>query len=427
MKPPKPYLRGKDSALGRQTEYFAQETLDFIKSLGAYANNNYKILIQKWGIKDAEIISCRIEDSFDEQANLKRGDDWKDILFYEPVDNITIGMLAWFEGNTWLGFNTRNIASLTSAITVRRCDNELTFVDEFNNVTRIPFVFDKYTMLNSTAIEKASEPVSLINGYKNAWVQYNEYTATLRTNDRMIINGQAFTVRGIDSVSRKTTTDRDSVRLMAFVLMRSEERDGDDLLNDIADADKNIWIVTPNILDISGGIGDVGTIETTITHNGVINTEYGVVYSSDNEQVITVDQNGNYELVGEGEALIRCSFEKNEHIESLIHVSVSGEQPAPADNYYVAFEEIPQQIAQWDSVTLTADLYLNGTKLASPVTFVVDGVPAPYYRIMNTTDNSITIKCNAPYRDGKLRVVAKAEADGTEVLTKIKLSLVSSF
>ena len=127
-----------------------------------------------------------------------------------------------------------------------------------------------------------------------------------------------------------------------------------------------------------------------------------------------------------GEAIIKCSFEKNENIYSEISVSATSEEPVP-DNYYVAFNEIPDQIEQWESVTLTADLYHNGTAQGSPVEFVVDGIPPQYYKITETTDNSITIRCIAPCKDGKLRIVAKAEVDGTEVLTKIKLSLVSSF
>lgn len=421
-----PYLLGSDKDLGRQTEYYAQESIDFIKSLGKYADNHYRIQIQKWG-DQVETIECRITDSFDEQANLKRGDDWKNILFYKPVPNITVGMLAWFEKSTWLGFNTRNIASLTSSITVRRCDNVLNFTDEFNNVTPIPFVFDKYTILNSTPVEKPSQPISLINGYKNAWVQYNELTATMKTNQRFIINGQAWVVRGIDSVGRQYTDERDSVRLMSFVLTRSEEREGDDLINDIADADANVWTIEPSVTYLNGAVGDVGRLTSTLIHNGEVNTAYSVLYSSTDESVITVDENGNYNIVGEGETTILCSFEKNDKITSEITVVATAEHPTPSYNYNIVFDEIPTQIPQWESVTISAKVYHNNIELGNPIQFVVDGVPSKYYDITATTDNSITIVCNAPYTKDKLRIVARAEVDDIEVLSKIKVSLVSSF
>lgn len=419
-----PYLMGSDKPVGRQTEYFAHETIDFIKSLGKYANNNYIIQIQKWGQQEIENIPCRIEDSFDEQANLKRGDDWKDILFYEPIDGITIGMLAWFENNTWMGWNTRNIASLTSSITMRRCDNVLNIVDEFNNVTPVPFVFDKYTILNSTTIEKASQPVSLINGYKNAWVQFNEHTATLRTNDRFIINGMAFSVRGIDRVSRQATDNRDSVTMIAFVLMRTEERDGDDLVNDIADADANKWIVATTTGDITCAVGDGGAISANLLHNGEVETNYGILFTSNNEEVVTVDENGNYTITGIGEAIIRCEFEKNPNI--YTEIAVTGVETTEA-SYDVVFDPIEAQIGQFDSKTITARLNRNGVATIEPITFVLNGVPAKYYTIDGRTDNSITITCNAPYTQSKLKITAKAEVDGAEYSDSIVISLVPIF
>ena len=57
-----PYLVQSDNQTGRQTQYFAHETLDFIKSLGKYADNHYRIEIQKWGEPQKEIVECRIED-----------------------------------------------------------------------------------------------------------------------------------------------------------------------------------------------------------------------------------------------------------------------------------------------------------------------------------------------------------------------------
>ena len=368
-----PYLLGSDKPIGRQTEYFAKESIDFIKSLGLYANNHYRIQIQKWGEAEPQIVECRIEDSFDEQANLKRGDDWKDILFYEPVPNITIGMLAWFENSTWLGFNTRNIASLTSSVTVRRCDSMLNFKDEFNNITSVPFVFDKYTVLNSTTIEKASQPVSLINGYKNAWAQYNEYTATLHTNDRFIINGMAWSIRGIDKVSRTHTEDRNSVRLIAFVLMRTEERDGDDLVNDIADADANIWEVATTTDSVICAVGDSGNTACNLLHNGEVNTEYSILYSSSDESVVTVDENGTYTIVGEGDAVITCAFEKNTNI--YTEIAVQGVETAEA-TYDVVFEPVEAQIAQFESKTVTAYLYRNGIATGDSVSFTLSGVPS---------------------------------------------------
>jgi hypothetical protein len=414
---------GSDQQIGRQTQYFAKESIDFIQSLGKYADNHYRIQIQKWG-EEPQIVECRIEDSFDEQANLKRGDDWKDVLFYGQIPNITIGMLAWFENSTWLGFNTRNIAALTSSVTVRRCDNVLNFKDEFNNITPIPFVFDKYTVLNSTTIEKASQPVSLVNGYKNAWVQYNEYTATMRTNDRFIINGVAWSVRGIDKVSRAHTEDRDSVRLMAFVLMRTEERDGDDLVNDIADADAHIWQVASSTSAVNGAVGSTGATPTTLLLNGEVITDYSVIYSSSDETIVTVGADGSYELLAEGEATITCAFEKNPNVKLEIPVTVSA---TATDKYEVIFDPIEAQIPQYEYKVVSAHLYKNGVPTDTELTFNVGGIPKTFFALTDETAESITLWCNAPYTKNKLTVTAKAEVDGITYESDITLSLVSAF
>jgi len=45
-----PYLKGSDAGpVGRQKQYFAKESIDFIQSLGKYANNDYVLAITPWG------------------------------------------------------------------------------------------------------------------------------------------------------------------------------------------------------------------------------------------------------------------------------------------------------------------------------------------------------------------------------------------
>lgn len=417
-----PYLKGSDKPVGRQKEYFAKQSIDFLQSLGRFANNHYRLEITPWGESEPTVYECRVEDSFDEQANTKRGDDWKDLLFYDDFPELTIGMKAQLHGCTWIGYNTRNIAALTTSITIRRCDNVLNFVDEFGNVTAEPFVFDKYTVLNSTNIAKPADPATLINGYKNAWIQYNDLTAKLRTNDRFIIQGQAFVVRGVDYYSRQTTNDRNSVKLISFVLAKTEETQGDDLINDIANADAYVWTISVDAQSITGAVGQTGNVGAELFHRGLKNAEYSILYESSNENVVTVDAEGNYTILSEGNATITCAFEKNLNVTATVDITATEQD----ESVHLLFNPEIKRLKQHESASTTAVLMKGAAELPVTITIEPSGVPSGYYTFTQT-ENTATVKCNAPYTKGNLTLTAIAEYDGQLYTASMDIILASAF
>ena len=416
-----PYLKGSDKPVGRQKEYFAKQSIDFLQSLGQFANNHYRLNITPWNGETA-VYECRVEDSFDEQANTKRGDDWKDLRFYDDYPELTIGMKAELHDCIWLGYNTRNIAGLTTSITIRRCDNVLNFVDEFGNVTSEPFVFDKYTVLNSTNIAKPADPATLINGYKNAWIQYNDITATLRTNDRFIIQGQAFVVRGVDYYSRQTTNEQNTVKLISFVLAKTEETEGDDLINNIANADAYVWTISVDAQSITGAVGQTGNVGAELFHRGLKNTEYNILYTSSDTSVVSVDAEGNYEILAEGNATISCTFSENENVTATVMVTGTDQ----AESVMLVLNPEVKRLKQHESASITAKLMQGSTELATAVTFEPSGVPSGYYTF-SQTENTATIKCNAPYTKGNLILSAVTEYDGQLYTASMEIILASAF
>ena len=332
--------------------------------------------------------------------------------------------MAQLEGCIWLGFNTRNIAALTSAVTVRRCDNVLNFVDEFGNVTPEPIVFDKYTVLNSTNITKPSDPATLINGYKNAWAQYNERTATLKTNDRFIIQGDAFVVRGVDKYSRQTTDDNDTVKVISFVLARTEEVEGDDLVNNIANATANVWEVVADAASITGVVGTNAPLGVEILHNGEKTTDYSIQYTSSDESIVQVNPTtGQYFILGEGTATVTCTFSENPNVYTV--VTFTGVAEA-GDDYFVTLNPETATIRQFETAEITGALY-NGTSLqADTVTFSTSGVPSQYYTL-SVDGNVATLYCKAPYAHGKLSLTASCEKDGETYSKTLEITLASAF
>ena len=420
-----PYLKGSDARpIGRQKQYFAKESIAFIQSLGEYANNHYILRMWPWNSDEMQTVPCRIEDSFDEQANTKRGDDWKDVLFYDDVPFATIGLKVELAGCIWLGYNTRNIASLTSSVTIRRCDNVLNFVDEYGNITPEPFVFDKYTVLNSTNITKPSDPATLINGYKNAWIQYNERTATLKTNDRFIIQGQAFTVRGVDQYSRQITDEKNSVKMISFVLAKTEEVEGDDLENNIANADANVWEIKTDVQNITAAVGTNAQLGAEILHNGQHTDGYKILYESSDRNVVQVNASQNrYYILGEGTATVRCTFEKNPNV--YTDVTFIGVEQAE-DDFFITLNPETDVIKQYESVAITATLFNGTTAMPNAVTITASGVPESYYTLTQT-DNTATIYCKAPYTKSKLTLTAIATENGEVYSVSKDILLASTF
>lgn len=144
--------------------------------------------------------------------------------------------------------------------------------------------------------------------------------------------------------------------------------------------------------DFEYEIGEKDELKVTVTPDDA--TEKGVTYKSSDETVIKVDENGNIEAVGEGEATITITSKDNSKIKEVITVTVK----APETDEPEVPDE-PDEPTYTFVVPELFSLYVNETANLGVVITPDDGKIKPVY---TSADESI-VKVDA---DGNLTGIA---------------------
>ena len=82
---------------------------------------------------------------------------------------------------------------------------------------------------------------------------------------------------------------------------------------------------------------DGETVQITVTVKPENATNKKLIFSSNNEAVVTVDEKGNITATGEGTAIITVSSEDNPSVKKEITVTVTSENPGNTTKHYIVF------------------------------------------------------------------------------------------
>ena len=384
----------------KQTEYFNHETRTFNQMYAKYASDYVDAEVQgldpekpyeytKCHLRLAEIVkpSGSIEGNFDA---------YKYVMMVErQYEYLRKGAKIKTMGNTWLVLNPANMSSGESAV-IQRCDITWNYLDYYGNICHEPMCIDTLLMRASTPDSQRSTMIT--KGYFNAMCQYNEATKQLFTNSRMILGSSAYMLTGFSDFIREFTDEPDTINLMRFALRYEEPSDHlDDMVNKIAGAKTFHW-------DISiGGESTLTTGETSQfcatsvrTNQGTTETvesteEHPISYlwTSGDESIATVDENGVVTAVAEGTTTITATLEQNPDKQMSTAITVASVDTEP----HVAFDTtIPNYLPYGRTLTVSATYYENGEETEEPITWTVTGADEDAYEL-STEGNTATIKC----------------------------------
>lgn len=332
------------------------------------------------------------------------GDDWRVVYFQRTdIDYIKPGTKFKFWNNVWIADNPSNIASLTGNALVKRCNAVWNSLDFYGNIVSEPMVImQPATKANANT---DTETMQLTDSYADCIMQANEWTlANLRNNTRMILGSSGFAVRGLSDYIREFTEQSGSVRILRFSIYYQEPTERDDMVEQIADGLSFSWdiVVSGNK---SASIGNTSQLNATSVRNGeLIGTDVEVSYewSSSDETVATVDENGLVTAVSDGSTSIRCTLSQNTDIYTEIKFLV---QPETIGMSW-ATERLPDSIVVYQESTLSV------SNPESDVNWEFSGPERSCYGV-STDGNSATITCYSPSTTPLIVSVS----DGTTTLT----------
>ena len=134
-----------------------------------------------------------------------------------------------------------------------------------------------------------------------------------------------------------------------------------------------------------------GKLSATVTKNGDI-IDKAVTWKSSNTEVLTIDAEGNYSTLTEGETTITVSMTDNDSITSSVNIKVENE-PTP-DSYEINVSPDRDYILQDTEVKYDCYLYLNGEKTDEEFEFidVSENVPRNKYKVQVNDGNHFTVQ-----------------------------------
>lgn len=170
-------------------------------------------------------------------------------------------------------------------------------------------VFVRSKEFNDT-LYKSTIPLSLDE--KEIFISLDEFTSHLKKKDRFIMYDTAWQIKGID---------RTSDTLMKIIVQEVLFTENDDVEREIA----NYWVYNKkDLLDIKHSKSlnlKVGQVEQLQVIN---NSKQKVIYTSSEDNIVTVDSNGTINAISEGTAIISIRLEKHD-ICKQVSINVAGE------------------------------------------------------------------------------------------------------
>ena len=257
---------------------------------------------------------------------------------------------------TYLCYDTIEPLSQVAKTKLVRCNNYLKWIDNKNGyIVKEPcFVGYELTSTNN----QISKNGIVENRRLVCLIQGNEYTKRIVPNQRFILNhNSAFKVTQVNAFMMDDINTEDTPMIELFIEWTSI-LPSDDLENNLADVNYNDYIITFDMDSIKEPNGYNGTINATVTRNKEI-IDSDVVWYSNDVDVVSIDENGNYTIVGSvGQTTtITCYLDGDTNIKSDINVEVIDNEQT---DYLLSVSPIVTQITQLDTQKFDCCVYVNG-------------------------------------------------------------------
>lgn len=400
----------KDGSL--QNQYFQSETAAYTQHMGQYASNVYAADCQGLNpdsFYDWKKVKLRSIRAAQAQTGETMPDDWQRIYLVSPANYTYIpqGAMLKYADNTWIVYKGKNVSAILGSAIVRRCNAVINVLDWYGNVVTVPLSYAKMGTLGNAP--HTTENTITAKNYIACICQLNEYSRQFHENTRILLGDTAYAMRGMDDFTREFTDDPDSVHLLTFTIERVEVQPYDNVELGVADYGGFSWNISVD-WNNSMMVGMTQTITPTSSRNNTAvesSEEHPISYlfSSSDESVLTVDENGVVTAVGEGTASITVTLAQNEAISQTVEIEV----PA-AENEYVAFTTtIPKNLHEYDALTVKAAYFESGEATVTELKFSFSGPENGAYTVEQTDTNTYKI---TTYRASIVPLTITAEYEG---------------
>lgn len=282
----------------------------------------------------------------------------------------------------YICYDKMNRLSQVSDFNCVRCNNVLTWADEYGNILTMPCYLG--TDISSTN-NLVSKDGIIPNTRLIILVQANEYTLSIVKNQRfMFQHSTAFKVEEVNNYMQEQETDGQVTCVKIYVdysaILPSDNKE----LN-ICDYYKTNYTLTIDQGNIEQTNGFSGQLTATIKDGDDI-VDMPLKWSTSNSDVVEIDEQGNYQVIGEIGSVgqITCSMADNENIYDTITIKIVDDY-LPEKKIIINPNNITE-LNQGQVIDFTCGVYIEGEKQDDIVTCIPSGADVYSYTLAETLD-----------------------------------------
>ena len=290
-----------------------------------------------------------------------------------------------------------------SNVKIRRCNNRLKWIDKNSGeLLDYPCIIE-YTL--SATQPNVTADITTIGGRVSIIVQGNDKTRKIKKNTRFIFGEQAYKFNNWNNYMM-SDYDAKTATLLFMDFTVDTVQPTDDLENGIADSTEYKYMVKILEEDFSQVKGFTGKLNAIVILNGQ-EVERNIIWKSEDENIISVDNEGNYTLLGEnGQSCKIYACIENSNVCSFITIEIEEEIIEKSD---IVIDPLITEIPHLQVEVINANLYKNGVKQDDKVECIPSGLDNSYYYLVDMGNNQFKIANNKISKDVPLTLTFRCE------------------
>jgi hypothetical protein len=341
-------------------------------------------------------IDARINYVIAAETGEKMSDDFKMLWFRDTSHTVKLGTMFYFNENYWLCINTEKIKSLTTAVTIKRCNNTLRWMDSKGGIYNVPCTMADPLVRENRDYSTTGSAVVNVSGVIEVMVQFNEKTNKIKSNQRFLFgnpdNWYCYKIfgAGVNNINLMKTDDFYSSGLIRYSMGGWQlNEDTDDLVNGICDVYQNEYEIQVNPSSLSLNVGEQITLSYSVIHNGRYEI-HDVEWVSSNPSIVEV-YNGLINPKQLGLSTITIKLKNNDNVFVEVPVSVVAE---PNENWEIRVSPKNNFVLEGTVEVFTTQLYINNVDTSNSFTYSIIGtsVPTANYTFTTLTGNMFSIE-----------------------------------